>query len=115
MRYELLGPLRVVDADGAVSAISARKIEAVLAALLIRSDQIVGLDQLIGEIWGDRPPRRATAGLHVYISQIRKFLHRPDREGSPVVTHPPGYVLRVGSDELDFRSGCGVDRSSAGC
>ncbi|MFF4239950.1 AfsR/SARP family transcriptional regulator [Actinomadura geliboluensis] len=104
MRYELLGPLRVVDADGAVSAISARKIEAVLAALLIRSDQIVGLDQLIGEIWGDRPPRRATAGLHVYISQIRKFLHRPDREGSPVVTHPPGYVLRVGSDELDFHA-----------
>lgn len=102
MRYEILGPLRV--ADGNVhSFISARKIETVLALLLIRSDQVVLPEQLIAELWGGRPPRRAAAGLHVYISQLRKFLHRPSRPDSPVITKPSGYLLRPGSDELDFQ------------
>ncbi|WP_067469187.1 AfsR/SARP family transcriptional regulator [Actinomadura macra] len=101
MRYEVLGPLRLVDGDGC-SAISARKIETVLTVLLIRSDQVVALDQLITEIWGDAPPRRAMAGLHVYISQVRKFLSRPWRAESPIVTQPPGYLLRKGTDEIDF-------------
>ncbi|HEX6526871.1 MAG TPA: AfsR/SARP family transcriptional regulator [Streptosporangiaceae bacterium] len=81
---------------------SARKIEIVLAVLLIRSDHVVAPDQLMTEIWGDNPPRRAAAGIHVYISQLRKFLHRHDRPENPVVTQPPGYLLRTGSDEVDF-------------
>jgi SARP family transcriptional regulator, regulator of embCAB operon len=101
VRYQLLGPLRLVDGDDC-SYISAPKIETVLAVLLIRSDQAVAPTQLITEIWGETPPRRATAGLHVYISQLRKFLDRPDREQSPVVTKSPGYLLAKGSDEVDF-------------
>ncbi|HUR07154.1 MAG TPA: AfsR/SARP family transcriptional regulator, partial [Nonomuraea sp.] len=63
-------------------------------------------DQLMGEIWGDRVPRRATAGLHVYVSELRKILNRacPRRAESPIVTHSPGYMLRCGTDELDFQS-----------
>jgi len=102
MRYEILGPLRVVDADG-VTTISAPKIEVLLAALLIRSDHLVAADQLISEIWGDRPPRRATAGLHVYISELRKFLTRPDRPGGRIFTRPPGYMLGLGTDEMDVQ------------
>ncbi|MFI5916053.1 BTAD domain-containing putative transcriptional regulator [Dactylosporangium sp. NPDC051541] len=100
MRYEILGPVRVVD-KGTVSSISARKIETLLVALLIRSDQVVTADRLIAEIWGERPPRRATAGLHVYISDLRKFLRRPESPASPIVTRPPGYLLHLGADELD--------------
>lgn len=101
MRYEILGPLRILD-DGVYSSVSARKIETVIAALLICSDQVVVPDQLITEIWAERPPRRASAGLHVYISQARKFLQRPDRKENPLVTQPPGYLLRKGTDEIDF-------------
>jgi hypothetical protein len=68
MRYEILGPLRVVDGDD-VSFLTARKIEVLLAVLLIRADQLVPSDQLSGEIW---ERQRAAAGLHVYISQLRK-------------------------------------------
>ncbi|MFG2531759.1 BTAD domain-containing putative transcriptional regulator [Streptomyces sp. NPDC048516] len=101
MRYEILGPLRV--ADGATyTSISARKIETVLAVLLIRSDQTVTPHQLMDEIWGVNLPLRATAGLHVYISQLRKFLHRPGRSENPILTRPPGYVLLKGTDEVDF-------------
>jgi DNA-binding SARP family transcriptional activator len=101
VRYEILGPLRVVDRQGS-SWVSASKVESLLAVLLIRCDQVVRLDQLINEIWGCGAPRRATAGLHVYISQLRKFLSRPDRPDSPIVTQPPGYLLRLGTDELDL-------------
>lgn len=103
MKYELLGPLRVTDEKGS-SFISARKIQTLLAVLLIRSDHLVPVDQLIAEIWGEQVPRRAMAGLHVYVSQLRKFLHRPGRMSSPIVTQSPGYVLHPGSDELDHQT-----------
>jgi SARP family transcriptional regulator, regulator of embCAB operon len=105
VRYELLGPLRVVSEEGEIATIGAQKIETLLAALLIRSDQVVATEQLMTEIWGDQVPRRATAGIHVYVSQLRKFLARcRGGSGNPVVTRPPGYVLRSGDDELDYRT-----------
>jgi DNA-binding SARP family transcriptional activator len=61
LRYELLGPLRVVTEDGEIASIGAQKIETLLAALLIRSDQVVATEQLMTEIWGAgrraAPPR----------------------------------------------------------
>jgi DNA-binding SARP family transcriptional activator len=88
--------------------------EILLAILIIRANHVVPLDQLITEIWGDRAPRRATAGLHVYVSQIRKFLHRPFHAESPIVTRPPGYLLDTGSDDIDYHQFLGlVDRGRA--
>jgi DNA-binding SARP family transcriptional activator len=105
--------LRVVDGNEC-STISARKIETVLAVLLIRCDQVVTLDRLIDEVWDHAPPRRAMAGLHVYISQVRKFLSRPGRADNPVVTQAPGYLLRRGDDEIDFHLfRAAVDRGRA--
>jgi DNA-binding SARP family transcriptional activator len=96
----MLGPIRVVDENGS-SSIRARKIETLLAVLLVRADGVVTTGQLMTEIWGDDVPRRAMAGIHVYVSQLRKFLHRPGRRESPIVTRSPGYVLQLGEDELD--------------
>jgi DNA-binding SARP family transcriptional activator len=101
MRYDVLGPLRVIDGTS-TKTIKAQKVEILLAALLIRADQVVGADQLIREIWGEEPPRSATAGLYVYISQIRKLFRRTGTETSPVLTRPPGYMLALGSDGLDL-------------
>jgi DNA-binding SARP family transcriptional activator len=111
MRYEVLGPIRVVGSEEP-AFISARKIEILFAALLARRDQVITTDQLIREIWGETPPRRADASLHVYVSQLRKFLNRSAsaprattsgeaRAGSPIITRPLGYMLRIGTDELD--------------
>jgi SARP family transcriptional regulator, regulator of embCAB operon len=103
VRYEILGLVRVLDDDGAWS-IGARKVETLLVALLVRADQTVGVDALVTEIWGDSAPRRAIGGLHVYVSQLRKFLTRSGRHPDPIVTQPSGYLLRLGSDELDLRA-----------
>lgn len=99
MRYEILGPLRVRDGEHG-SAIGARKVEMLLAIMLSRANQVITIDQLINEIWGEQAPRRAVAGVHVYVSQLRKFL---DRQGypNPLVTRSPGYILRVEPGELD--------------
>jgi DNA-binding SARP family transcriptional activator len=98
MRYEILGPLRLLDEEDASSP-SARQIEIILAALLIQAEQVVSAEQLMEEIWQDYPPRSAVASLYVHISQLRKFLHRPDA----IVTHKPGYLLHVGADQFDLR------------
>lgn len=104
MKYELLGSLRVVDERGA-SFIGAPKVAALLATLLVRAEHVVAAEQLIEEIWGENPPRRAAAGIHVYVSDLRKFLHRPEQGDNPIVTRSPGYLLRLReSDELDYRT-----------
>jgi DNA-binding SARP family transcriptional activator len=101
MNYEILGQIRVSGRPG-VSAPRARKIETLLAALLAKNNQVVTTEHLIGEIWGEHPPARASAALYVYVSQLRKLLRGTgESDESPVVTSPRGYSLHVGIDELD--------------
>ncbi|TGB18421.1 AfsR/SARP family transcriptional regulator [Streptomyces palmae] len=110
MRYEILGPLRVVD-GAEISSIRAHKIRLLLATLLMRVDREVSVNQLITEIWGGNPPRRVISSLHVYVSQLRKFLNRSGVAESPIVTQPPGYSLRLGDDEFDLHEFEGLSRS----
>lgn len=99
MRYEILGPVRVVD-DKNSSPLRAQKLATVLAVLLIRSEQVVTAEQLTSEIWGEVPPQRSTASIYVCVSRLRKFLHRPGRQ-NPIITRPGGYLLRRTSSECD--------------
>ncbi|MEO3762706.1 AfsR/SARP family transcriptional regulator [Streptomyces sp. B8F3] len=100
MQYEILGPVRVVDSRGS-RFVSAKKMQVLLVLLLIRARQVVSIDEAIAEIWGQNPPRRATAGIHVYISQLRKFLGEPGSRNNPILTRPPGYLLHLEDDEFD--------------
>lgn len=101
MRYEILGPLRLCNGHE-TAYISARKIETLLAVLLSKPNQVIFTEQLITEIWGETPPRRARAALHVYISQLRKILGADSDEPNPVVTKPNGYLLRLANEDLDL-------------
>lgn len=102
MKYEILGPLRLVDGDR-IATIGARKMEVLLAALLVRPDQVVAVDQLQREIWGSSTPRRAGAGLQVYVSRLRRFLADFSSAANPIITRPPGYLLQLGQNEIDYR------------
>ena len=101
MRYELLGCIRVIDENG-TTFINAQKIELLFAVLLVRAEQVVGASQLVSEIWNENAPRRADAAIHVYISQLRKFLRRPAAP-KPITTRTPGYLLTVAPAEFDLR------------
>jgi len=100
LRYEVLGPLTIIGDDGSAT-LTAHKMEVLLATLLSRAEQVVTTGQIYTELWGERAPRRANASLHVYISQLRRFLDRGQSAGNPIATRPPGYLIRIGEDELD--------------
>ncbi len=99
--FQLLGPLRITE-NGRVASINARKVATLLAVFLIRANEVVSTEQLVAELWGYSPPRRAVAGLHVYVSQLRKFLAANGRDCADLVTRSPGYLMRIGPDELDL-------------
>ncbi|MFF4873225.1 BTAD domain-containing putative transcriptional regulator [Streptomyces sp. S1] len=88
--------------------------ETTLATLLIGSGRVITKEQLVTELWGDRPPRRASAAVHVYISQLRKFLAVSGApEGRAIVTRPLGYELRLdgaGWDVEEFKEAMRLGR-----
>ncbi|MFG3533111.1 BTAD domain-containing putative transcriptional regulator [Streptomyces sp. NPDC047917] len=106
MRFRILGPLEVRAPQGTAGDLTPRaaKIRVVLATLLVRANEIVSVDSLIDELWGENPPRTATTTLQVYVSQLRKLLHEADAEfgRDALVTRPPGYELRIDPAQLDL-------------
>src|ERR1041384_2468854 len=92
MRFEILGTLRVIDEDEEFQ-LSASKEELLLATLLIRANHVVTAEQVQAELWNGTPPQRASAGVYVYIYQLRKFLKKPSNSTSEIVTRTPGYLL----------------------
>ncbi|MDJ1137464.1 AfsR/SARP family transcriptional regulator [Streptomyces iconiensis] len=101
MRYEMLGPLQVRRGHESHS-LSAPKTEITLASLLIGAGRVTTKEQLIADIWGSHPPRRPAAAMHVYISQLRKFLvSAGDREGRAISTKSSGYLFHLNGAEYD--------------
>jgi DNA-binding SARP family transcriptional activator len=96
MEFRVLGPLEVVE-DGQALPLGGTKQRALLACLVLRANQLVSTDRLVEELWPHGAPRTAAKTIQVYISKLRKELG----EGR-LVTHPPGYVLRVDPSELDL-------------
>jgi DNA-binding SARP family transcriptional activator len=103
MRYEILGPVRVISGDRS-APINARKIQVLLVSLLSSANRFVSTDQIIADIWGHRIPRRALAGVYVYISQLRKTLDRIAASDLGILTGPEGYLLRTQEGDLDSDS-----------
>jgi len=93
VEYELLGPLRVLDGDGAEVLLSAPKVRGVLAVLLVNRGQPVSVDRVVDAVWGDRPPRSAANLVQGYVRDLRRRL------GARVV------VTVGGSYRLDVQRG----------
>jgi predicted ATPase/DNA-binding SARP family transcriptional activator len=97
MQFRILGPLEVAEGDCQVSLAGAQR--ALLALLLLSANEVVSADRLTEELWGERVPGSGRAALQVRVSQLRKAL---GGDGGPIVTRAPGYLLRVGREELDL-------------
>jgi DNA-binding SARP family transcriptional activator len=96
MDFAVLGPIRVRD-EGRDLALGGPRQRALLAILLLRSNEVVARDRLIDELWGEAPPATARKALQLYVSRLRKVLG-PER----FQTKSPGYALRVDEEELDL-------------
>jgi DNA-binding SARP family transcriptional activator/tetratricopeptide (TPR) repeat protein len=96
--YCLLGPLLVRRGGAALPALPGKQ-RVVLAALLLRANRMVSVQDLVVAVWGSSEPASARATLLNYVKELRKALAAPG--GSPIETVPGGYLIRVGPDGLD--------------
>ena len=97
MQFRILGPLEVADDDGLVSLAGAQR--SLLALLLLNANEVVSADRLIENLWGEDVPESGRTALQVRVSQLRKAL---GGARGRIATLAPGYLLRVGRDELDL-------------
>lgn len=95
MRFEVLGPLRVVSDGGALPLTSGRQ-QALLVNLLIARGDVVASDRLIEAVWGTDLPSNPTNTLQHGVAQLRKILE-PGRARSqaPLVLLSDGAGYRI--------------------
>jgi DNA-binding SARP family transcriptional activator len=94
----LLGSLAVRRGDALVP-VGPGKQRAVLAALLLNAGRVVAVEELAEALWGTAPPPSARVTVQNYVKRLRQALG--DTDGARIGTRPGGYVIRVGTDELD--------------
>jgi DNA-binding SARP family transcriptional activator len=97
MEFRILGPLEVVERGRPIVLGSARQ-RALLAVLLTRANEVVSTDRLIDDLWGAWAPSTAANALQYHVSRLRKALAPTDA----ILTQEPGYLIRVGPDDLDL-------------
>jgi DNA-binding SARP family transcriptional activator len=93
--FLILGPLEV-RVGGKPVALKGAKQRALLAALLLRANNVVPTEALAEDVWGEKTPATVANTVQVYVSQLRKVL--PD---GVLVTQPPGYRLILEPSQLD--------------
>ena len=98
LEFCLLGPL-AVRSGGATVPVSRGKQRVLLASLLLSAGQAVPLDELVEALWGSAPPPSAPVAVRNYVKRLRSTLG--EIGWSRIRTHPGGYLIKVGSDELD--------------
>ncbi|MBT2481604.1 BTAD domain-containing putative transcriptional regulator [Streptomyces sp. ISL-94] len=77
---------------------------ALLGALLGQPGVTVPAEQLIGELWGDRPPAKEANALQAHVSRLRGRLAlvEPERANAPrLIRHGTGYELTAGEHDTD--------------
>ena len=100
MEVRILGPLEVRAGDRVLPVTGARQ-RALLAVLALHANEVVSSDRLLDELWEEEQPGSGATALQVRVSQLRKAL---GAAGKRIETEQPGYVLRLGHDELDLFS-----------
>jgi DNA-binding SARP family transcriptional activator len=96
LEFRLLGPLEVVGADGPLQ-LGGPKQRATLAILLLGANRVVPVERLADDLYHGAAPVTAVTQVQRQVSELRRVLAAPVIE-----TRPPGYILRVASDQLDL-------------
>jgi DNA-binding SARP family transcriptional activator/Tfp pilus assembly protein PilF len=79
--------------------VSAGKQRVLLAALLLRANEVVGAGELAQAVWQGQPPETARVTLQNYVKRLRQALGPLGYQR--IVTRPAGYLIEVMPGELD--------------
>ncbi len=96
LEFRLLGPLEARLDDRPLPLGGVRQ-RALLALLLLRSNEVVSRDRLIDELWRDHAPESAANALAALVARLRRVLP-PD----VLVTRSGGYEARIEPNALDI-------------
>ncbi|MYS84530.1 AfsR/SARP family transcriptional regulator [Embleya scabrispora] len=103
LTFRVLGALEAWDGERPADLRGPRH-RAVLARLVLARGHVVPVDRLIEDLWHGESPHRALGSVQTFVSHLRRALE-PDRAprtpSTVLVTAPPGYAFRVGTDEVD--------------
>ncbi|MFJ8823925.1 BTAD domain-containing putative transcriptional regulator [Streptomyces sp. NPDC102467] len=102
VEFRLLGTVAVDTGSGELPLGPAKR-RGLLAALLLRPNTAIPLDQLIDSLWPEGPPARARTVAQGHVSRLRALLAQGGAEmwGVELVTHGDAYVLEMPESLLD--------------
>ncbi|WP_307676462.1 AfsR/SARP family transcriptional regulator [Streptomyces sp. V4I2] len=103
MHFKVFGQVEA-SRDGESFLLGKSKVGQMLSLLLARSNEVVSIDALIDELWGDRVPRTAVTTLQTYVYHARKLFETELRVEHPeqlLVTCTSGYLMALADTELD--------------
>lgn len=96
MKIRLLGPVDVVDDDGARISLTATKPRLLLAFLALDAQRSRSMGAIYEALWGAQAPSTATNLVQGYISDLRRQLGRERLE-----TTSAGYSLVISREQVD--------------
>jgi len=94
MRFEILGPLRALEA-GAELDLGGPRPQRVLASLIAAAPRPLGVTRLIDEVWGEQLPATASHVIRTYVCTLRKTL------GDRIMSDGRHYRLDTAGDGVD--------------
>lgn len=100
----VLGPLRVSRGDRLVAEGSVKQ-RSLLGVLALQPGQVVGYEELIDVLWGERPPATCRNLVHTYVARLRRLLEPARSPAHVIVGVNGGYRLMpdgIGLDLLRF-------------
>ncbi|MFI6999083.1 BTAD domain-containing putative transcriptional regulator [Nocardia sp. NPDC050175] len=114
MTLKILGPVEATR-DGRELALPGKKLQTMLAILLLSRGRVVSVDRLSFLLWGWNPPTTVDAQIYTYISRLRKRLS-PEVE---LIRRAPGYRVDTKNAWVDIEvfeemAQQGRDRLAAG-
>jgi SARP family transcriptional regulator, regulator of embCAB operon len=104
MFISLLGVI-IASEGGQETSVRSNPARTLLAVLALSSGEVVATDQLIDELWGERPLGNVRNALHVNVVRLRRFLDSvgPGRGGRLVHTSSHGYLLALPPECVDAK------------
>ncbi|WP_116246367.1 AfsR/SARP family transcriptional regulator [Nocardiopsis sp. FIRDI 009] len=124
LKVGVLGPLIMANAEGEVSHLPPKP-RTVFALVAADPDQVVSAENMVDELWRERPPRTATTTVQTYVGQVRRLMGALTGLGTDqvaervLITEGGGYRLSTEMVDIDTveytrltRAGCAA--ASAG-
>src|SRR5262245_3525941 len=104
LHLRILGPLQVSRAGAEVDPGPPQQ-RGLLALLLARPGQVVGVHELMELLWGPEPPPSAVNTIHKYVGTLRRLLQPglpPRSPGAFLTRQGNAYRFTAGPETLDL-------------